>query len=306
VIVKLIYPITLITSRFRILKGKILPHHFIKMKREGTKIVMITAYTYYQALIADAAGVDGILVGDSLGMVIMGYQSTLPVTLPQIAHHLKAVLNAKPKALVVADMPFLSYEVSRDEAVRNAGKLIKLGADAVKVEGGTEIIDKVEAMIKAGIPVMGHIGLNPQRYLQLGGYKLRGKTVDDAMKIIEDAKALEEVGVFSIVIEFTVAEVAKKVTEIVKIPTICIGSGPYCDGQVLVFHDLLGINPNPPPFAKVYANGFELFKEAIKKYVSEVRQNVFPEERHYYRMPKEEYKKFNALLKEKLKRFKHG
>jgi len=306
VIVKLIYPITLITSRFGILKGKILPHHFIKMKREGIKIVMITAYTYYQALIADAAGVDGILVGDSLGMVIMGYQSTLPVTLPQIVHHLKAVLNARPKALVVADMPFLSYEVSRDEAVRNAGKLIKLGADAVKVEGGTEIIDKVEAMIKAGIPVMGHIGLNPQRYLQLGGYKLRGKTVDDALKIIEDAKALEEVGVFSIVIEFTVAEVAKKVTEIVKIPTICIGSGPYCDGQVLVFHDLLGINPNPPPFAKVYVNGFELFKEAIKKYVSEVRQNVFPEERHYYRMPKEEYKKFNALLKEKLKRFKHG
>ncbi|OYT47181.1 MAG: 3-methyl-2-oxobutanoate hydroxymethyltransferase [Desulfurococcales archaeon ex4484_42] len=276
------------------------------MKREGIKIVMITAYTYYQALIADAAGVDGILVGDSLGMVIMGYQSTLPVTLPQIVHHLKAVLNARPKALVVADMPFLSYEVSRDEAVRNAGKLIKLGADAVKVEGGTEIIDKVEAMIKAGIPVMGHIGLNPQRYLQLGGYKLRGKTVDDALKIIEDAKALEEVGVFSIVIEFTVAEVAKKVTEIVKIPTICIGSGPYCDGQVLVFHDLLGINPNPPPFAKVYVNGFELFKEAIKKYVSEVRQNVFPEEKHYYRMPKEEYNKFNALLKEKLKRFKHS
>ena len=286
------------------MKGKILPHHFVKMKREGIKIVMVTAYTYYQALIADAAGVDGILVGDSLGMVIMGYKSTLPVTLSQITHHLKAVLNAKPKALVVADMPFLSYEVSRDEAVRNAGKLIKLGADAVKVEGGVEIIDKVEAMIKAGIPVMGHIGLNPQRYLQLGGYKLRGKTVDDAMKIIEDAKALEEVGVFSIIIEFTVAEVAKKVTELVKIPTICIGSGPYCDGQVLVFHDLLGINPNPPPFAKVYVNAFELFKEAIKKYVSEVRQNVFPEEKHYYHMPEEEYSKFSTLLKERLKRLK--
>ncbi len=286
------------------MKGKVLPHHFIKMKKEGTKIVMVTAYTYYQALIADAAGIDGILVGDSLGMVIMGYKSTLPVTLPQIAHHLKAVLNAKPKALVVADMPFLSYEISKNEAVRNAGKLVKLGADAVKVEGGIEIIDKVEAMIKAGIPVMGHIGLNPQRYLQLGGYKLRGKTTDDAMKIIEDAKALEEAGVFSIVIEFTVAEVAKKVTELIKIPTICIGSGPYCDGQVLVFHDLLGINPNPPPFAKTYINGYELFKEAMRRYISDVKLGVFPEEKHYYHMSKEEYDRLNIMLKEKLKSIK--
>lgn len=283
---------------------KVMPHHFIKMKKEGKKIVMITAYTYYQALIADEAGVDGILVGDSLGMVIMGYESTLPVTMKELVHHLRAVVNAKPRALIVADMPFLSYEISRSEAVRNAGKMIKLGADAVKIEGGIEVVDKVEAMVKAGIPVMGHIGLNPQRYLQLGGYKLRGKKVDDALKIIEDAKALEEAGVFSIVIEFTVADVAKKVTELISVPTICIGSGPFCDGQILVFHDVLGLNPNPPPFAKAYINGFKLFSEAIKRYINEVKEGIFPSEQHYYKMSNDVKKEFlNALtrLRDKLK-----
>ena len=277
--------------------GKILPHHFIKMKKEGKKIVMVTAYTYYQARIADEAGVDGILVGDSLGMVIMGYSSTLPVTLDEVKHHLKAVVNAKPKALIVADMPFLSYEISKREAVKNAGELIKLGADAVKIEGGSEVIDIVEALIKAGIPVMGHIGLNPQRYLILGGYKLRGKKVEDALRILDDAKALEEAGVFSIVIEHTVAEVAREVTNSVNVPTICIGSGPYCDGQILVFHDVIGLNPSPPPFVKKYLNAYELIKDAISRYVSEVKEGKFPSTEYYHKMKEEEYRRFKELLR---------
>ena len=279
------------------MRSKVLPHHFIKMKKQGKKIAMVTAYTYYQARIADEAGIDGILVGDSLGMVIMGYQSTLPVTLREVEHHLKAVVNARPKALIVADMPFLTYEVSRSEAVRNAGKLIKLGADAVKVEGGIEIVDKIEAMTKAGIPVMGHVGLNPQRYLQLGGYKLRGKTSEDAVKVLEDAKALEDAGVFSIVIEFTTAETAKEVTARARVPTICIGSGPYCDGQILVFHDLVGLNPGPPPFVKRYFNAYEAFIKALRMYIKEVKEGLFPSKEHYYLMSKEEYENFKKIIK---------
>ncbi|MEM4672539.1 MAG: 3-methyl-2-oxobutanoate hydroxymethyltransferase [Sulfolobales archaeon] len=274
---------------------KILPRHFIRAKKEGKKIVMVTAYDYIQASIADEAGVDGILVGDSLGMVIMGFKTTLPVTLDMIKHHLRAVLNAAPKALVVADMPFLSYEISKEEAVRNAGKMIKMGADAVKVEGGSEIIDKVEAMIRAGIPVMGHIGLNPQRQM-IYGLKLRGSTADDAKKIIEDARALEEAGVFSIVIEFTTAEVASEITKILKIPTICIGSGVECDGQILVFHDLVGLTPSPPPFARKYADTREIFFNALKRYVLDVREGRFPSEKEFFRMPPEEYARFKKYM----------
>lgn len=273
---------------------KITPRHFVKAKKEGRRIVMITAYDYIQARVVDEAGVDGILIGDSLGMVVMGYRSTVFVTLDMIKHHLRAVLNANPRALVVADMPFLSYEVSREEAVRNAGELIKMGADAVKIEGGVEIIDKVEAMTKIGIPVMGHIGLNPQRYL-IHGLRLRGTTAEDAKKIIEDAKALEEAGVFSIVIEFTTAEIASEITRILKIPTICIGSGPYCDGQILVFHDVVGLTPSPPPFARRYANTLEIFSEAIKRYVSDVREGRFPSEKEYFSIDKSEYERFKRF-----------
>ncbi|OYT47851.1 MAG: 3-methyl-2-oxobutanoate hydroxymethyltransferase, partial [Desulfurococcales archaeon ex4484_42] len=177
----------------------------IVKKKNKEKIVMITSYDYLMTKLVDKAGVDGILVGDSVGMVLLGYETTLPVTMDEIAHHLKAVVRAKPRALVIADMPFLSYEVSKYEALRNAGKLIKLGAEAVKIEGGVEVIDKVEVMVKHGIPVMGHIGLTPQRMLKFGGYKLMGKKAELAIKLIEDAKALEDAGAFSIVIEFTAA-----------------------------------------------------------------------------------------------------
>ncbi|OYT51489.1 MAG: 3-methyl-2-oxobutanoate hydroxymethyltransferase [Desulfurococcales archaeon ex4484_204] len=282
-----------------VMEDKIQPHQYIKFKKEGIKIVMVTAYDSIQARIADGVGVHGILVGDSLGMVIMGYSSTLPVTLNDILHHLKAVLSVRPKPLVVADMPFLSYEVSRAEAVRNAGRLVKAGADAVKVEGGVDIVDKVEAMVKAGIPVMGHIGLNPQRYLILGGYKLRGKRAEDALLVYEDAKALEEVGVFSIVIEFTAADVAKHITDSVSVPTICIGSGPYCDGQILVFHDIVGLNPSPPLFVKKYANVYEVMVNALMGFKDDVQKGLYPTPQHYKLMKDSEYDKFVKMIKKR-------
>jgi len=281
-----------------VLPEKITPRHFLKAKKEGRKIVMITAYDAIQAKIVDEAGVDGILVGDSLGMVVMGYRSTVPVTMSMIIHHLKAVLNASPKALVVADMPFLSYEISKEEALRNAGKLIKLGADAVKLEGGVEIIDIIEAMTRIGIPVMGHIGLNPQRYL-LRGLRLRGSDAEDAKKVFEDAKALEKAGVFSIVIEFTTSEVAAEVTRMLKIPTICIGSGPLCDGQILVFHDVVGLTPNPPPFARKYINALEIFSRAVENYVRDVREGSFPGRNEYYSMDNKEYERFKKMIEAK-------
>jgi len=278
-------------------EGKILPHHFIKMKRKGIKIVMVTAYTYYQARVADEAGVDGLLVGDSLGMVIMGYRSTLPVSMEEVLHHLKAVVNAGPRALIVADMPFLSYEVSREEAVRNAGVMLKAGADAVKLEGGLEVVDRVEALVKAGIPVMGHVGLNPQRYLVVGGYKLRGKRAEDAASIIEAAKALEDAGAFSVVIENTAREVAAEVTKALKIPTICIGAGPDCDGQILVIHDVLGINPEPPPFARKYADLYNIMKDALGRYASDVRSGRFPSEGEFWSMSEGELRKLRQILR---------
>ncbi len=276
---------------------KIMPTDLIKMKKRGEKIVMITAYDYPTARLVDEAGVDAILVGDSLGMVVLGYDSTLPVTIDEMLHHIRAVARAKPRALVIGDMPFLSYEVSRSEAVYNAGLMIKAGAEAVKVEGGIEIIDKVEAMVEAGIPVMGHVGLTPQRMLKIGGYKLMGKKVEIAEKIIEDAKALEDAGAFAVVIEFTVAEVAKIITEKLSIPTICIGSGPWCDGQVLVIHDILGLTPSPPPFAKKYVDLSKIILDAVKQYANEVRTGVFPSEEHTMHMSKEEYKELLNKIK---------
>ncbi len=278
--------------------GKVFPRDFIKMKKEGRKIVMVTAYTFFQARVADEAGVDGILVGDSLGMVIMGYSSTLPVSMEEVMHSVRAVVNAHPRALVVADMPFLSYEVSREEAVRNAGRFLKLGADAVKIEGGVEVVDKVEAMVKAGIPVMGHVGLNPQRYLVLGGYRLRGKKAEDALSVIEDAKALEDAGVFSVVIENTASEVSEEVTRRLSVPTICIGAGPLCDGQILVFHDLVGLNREPPPFARKYVDGYGTFLGAVRRYVEDVRSGEFPSKDEYQGMKPSELDRFKRLLKE--------
>ncbi len=279
------------------MRRKILPTHIIKMKKRGEKIVMITAYDYPTAKLVDEAGVDAILVGDSLGMVVLGYSSTLPVTMEEMLHHIRAVARARPRALVIGDMPFLSYETSTRDAVLNAGRMLKEGAEAVKIEGGVEVVDKVEAMVKAGIPVMGHVGLTPQRALKLGGYKLMGKKVELAEKIIEDAKALEDAGAFAVVIEFTVAEVARIITEKLSIPTICIGSGPWCDGQVLVIHDILGLSEEIPPFAKKYIDLSKIIREAVGSYVKEVRDGIFPSQEHTIFMDENEYRKLVERLK---------
>ncbi len=274
---------------------KISPSDFVKAKRRGEKIVMVTAYDYYQARIADEAGVDGILVGDSLGMVVMGFQSTLPVTMGMILHHLRAVVNANPRSLVVADMPFMSYELGREEALRNASKMIRRGAGAVKLEGGLEIVDIVASLVKAGIPVMGHLGLNPQRSLARG-MGLKGKKAEEALELIEAAHALEEAGAFSIVIEYTAREVAGIISKRLKIPTICIGAGPNCDGQILVFHDLVGLNPSPPPFAKKYGDAYRAFLNAMRSYADEARKGVFPDEARFWGMDPGELARLEEIL----------
>ncbi len=245
------------------------------------KIVMVTAYDYPTGILADEAGVDAILVGDSLGMVVLGYESTLPVTMEDMLRHTAAVARARPCALLVADMPYLSYEPSTRDAVLNAGAFAREGADAVKLEGGSEMTDVVKAIVRAGIPVMGHVGLTPQRAARLGGYRRMGKTQAEAEMLVENAKALVEAGVFSIVIEFTKADVARRITEAVGVPTICIGSGPYCDGQVLVLHDIIGLSTFTPPFAKRYADAASLIRRAIEEFAREVREGSFPGPEHY-------------------------
>lgn len=253
------------------------------LKMKGSeKIAMITAYDYIHAKLVDAAGVDIILVGDSAGMVLHGYDSTIPVSMEMMLLHVSSVARARPSALVVGDMPFLSYETSIEEAVKNAGLMLKAGAEAVKLEGAQEYVDVVKALIRAGIPVMGHIGLNPQRALLIGGYKRRGLAEPEREKIIEDAKALEKAGVFSIVIEYTAADVARDITEEITVPTICIGSGPFCDGQVLVLNDILGLSDPSPPFAKRYADLRKIIIDAVSSYVNEVKTGVFPSKDHYF------------------------
>ncbi|MCD6196130.1 MAG: 3-methyl-2-oxobutanoate hydroxymethyltransferase [Staphylothermus sp.] len=261
--------------------NKITVRDILKYKGKK-KIVMITAYDYTFAKLVDQAGVDIILVGDSVGMVVHGYSSTLPVSMDMMLLHVSSVARANPRALIVGDMPFLSYETSIEDAVRNAGLLVKNGAEAVKIEGGEEVVDVVKALVRAGIPVMGHIGLTPQRYLVIGGYRKRGRKRNEIEKIINDAKELEKAGVFAIVIEFTAADVAKTITEELSIPTICIGSGPYCDGQVLVLHDLLGLFERTPPFAKKYADLRNIVINAVKEYAKDVREGRFPSRNHYF------------------------
>ena len=270
----------------------------IGMKKKGKKIAMITAYDYPTALLVDRAGVDIVLVGDSLGMVVLGYESTIPVTLEDVIHHTKAVSRAVKRALVVADMPFMTFNVSVEEAIRNAGRLIKEGgAEAVKLEGGEEVKHVVKALVDAGIPVMGHVGLTPQRIAMFGGYRVRGKSVTIAKKLIKDAKALDEAGVFSIVLELMTAEVAKVITEEVSVPTIGIGAGPHCDGQVLVFHDMLGLFERfTPRFVKKYANLGEIILKAVQEYVKEVKSGEFPSKEHSFHMKKEKYEKLLNVL----------
>lgn len=257
---------------------------FQQAKNEKRKITMLTAYDYSTAKIVDAAGVDAVLVGDSLGMVMLGYESTLPVTVDDIIYHTKAVKRGTKRALIVSDMPFLSYHVSKEEAIKNAGRIIKEGgAEAVKVEGGVHYAETIRAIVDAQIPVMGHIGLTPQSVNVFGGFKVQGKSVADAKQIVEDAKALEEAGVFSITLEGIPAELSKIISENIQIPTIGIGAGSDCDGQVLVVNDMLGMFTNfIPKFVKQFANLETEMNNAIRKYIAEVRDGSFPAKEHTY------------------------
>jgi 3-methyl-2-oxobutanoate hydroxymethyltransferase len=243
------------------------------------RIGMITAYDFPSAKIADAAGSDIILVGDSLGMVVLGYPDTLSVTVDDMLHHTRAVVRGTSHALIVADMPYLSYHISVEESVRNAGRFVQAGAHAVKIEGGRPTrIKVVEAIIDAEIPVMGHIGLTPQSVNAFGGFKLQGKGVDDARRLIDEAVALEQAGCFSLVLECVPAELAAFITERISIPTIGIGAGPACDGQVLVYHDLLGLyDGHKPKFVRRYAQLGDDTRAAIERYLGDVREGRFPD-----------------------------
>jgi 3-methyl-2-oxobutanoate hydroxymethyltransferase len=250
----------------------------VRAMKGVTRIGMLTAYDFPSAKIVDAAGADIILVGDSLGMVILGYSDTLSVTVEDMLHHTRAVVRGTQRALVVGDMPYLSYHISTEESVRNAGEFIRAGAHAVKVEGGKkQRIATVEAILSAEIPVMGHIGLTPQSVNALGGFKLQGKNADDAKRLVDEAVALDQTGCFSIVLECVPAEVAAIITERVSCPTIGIGAGAQCDGQVLVYHDLLGLyDGHTPKFVRRYATLADDAKAALGHYLEDVREGRFP------------------------------
>jgi 3-methyl-2-oxobutanoate hydroxymethyltransferase len=255
-------------------------------KANGGKITMLTAYDYSTAKLMDSCGIDSVLVGDSLGNVMLGYDSTLPVTMEEIIHHAKAVVRGCENALVVADMPFMSYQVSVPEALTNAGRLMKeTGAGAVKLEGGEEVCPQVSAITAAGIPVMGHLGLTPQSIHALGGFKVQGKDEGKAEKLISDALALERAGAFAIVIECVPTPLAALVTELLTIPTIGIGAGRNCDGQVLVYQDMLAISPGPKrKFVKQYCDVGGMMKDAFSSYIEETEKGLFPEDEHSFKM----------------------
>ena len=253
-----------------------------EMKRQGKKIPMVTAYDYTSARIVEEAGVPLILVGDSLGQVILGYDSTVPVTMEDMLHHTKAVVRSTSRALVVADLPFMSYQVDRQQAMRNAGRMLQeAGAQAVKLEGGTRVASTVRRIVEAGIPVMGHIGLTPQSVNQIGGYRVQGKTSREAARLLEDALDLEAVGAFAIVLELVPAPLASLITQQLRVPTIGIGAGAGCDGQVQVFHDMVGLTTEfRPRHAKRYAEAADAMRGAVERYVDEVQSEAFPTSQH--------------------------
>ena len=261
-------------------------HHFKEMKQKGEKFAMLTAYDYLTARIIDEAGVPLILVGDSLGNVVLGYETTIPVTMDVMVHHSKAVVRGVKNALVVGDMPFMSYHVSMEDALRNAARLIQeAGTHAVKIEGGTTVADKIKRMVDCGIPVMGHIGLTPQSINQLGGSRIQGKTPEAAQKLLEDALAVEQAGAFALVMETVPAPLATLITQKLTIPTIGIGAGAGCDGQVQVIHDVLGLTAGfVPKHARQYAKLADAIKAAVTEYQNDVKTSVFPAEANSFPM----------------------
>ncbi|MFA5147017.1 MAG: 3-methyl-2-oxobutanoate hydroxymethyltransferase [Candidatus Omnitrophota bacterium] len=265
---------------------------FYEKKRSGRKITMLTAYDYPMARIVDGAGIDSILVGDSLGMVVLGYESTVPVTMDEMIHHAKAVRRGTKYAFLIGDMPFMSYQVSKEEAVRNAGRFMKeAGCDAVKLEGGDEVFEATAAIVDAGIPVLGHLGLTPQSISKLGGYRVQGKSAESAKKILDQALKLEKAGCFGIVLECVPDKVARLITKELRIATIGIGAGPYCDGQVLVTNDMVGLFDRfVPKFVKQYVKLSSLIGDGVKQYKEEVEGGKFPDEAHSFVIKEEELK----------------
>lgn len=263
--------------------------HSLAEKKGKEKIIGITAYDYISARLAEEAGVDFILIGDSASMVMLGHPDTYPITMEEMLLFCKAVSRGAGRTLRIGDMPFLSYQVSKEQAIYNAGLFVKEGrCHGVKVEGGLEVLPMVEAIIRAGIPVMGHIGVTPQRSMEMGGLKVRGRSLEIAKELVESALALEKCGVFAIVLECIPSEVSRLITEKVRVPTIGIGAGPDTDGQILVFHDVVGLFPDlRPKFVKSYTNGFENFKKALLSFAREVREGLFPGKEHSFSVSKE-------------------
>lgn len=265
--------------------AKITVPHILKMKEEGTKIPVLTAYTFTLSALLDRAGVPVLLVGDSVGMVEAGYDTTLPVTVDEMVYHTRAVARGRKRALVVSDMPFLSYQVSTEEAKRNAGRLVKEGgAEAVKVEGGARTAGVIRAITDMDVPVMAHIGLTPQSVHRMGGYKVQGKENSQAETLLDDALAVEEAGAFSLVLEGIPSKLAQKITKTLSIPTIGIGAGPHTDGQVLVVNDMLGLKGDGPEprFVKRYADLKTVITSAVERYMKDVEQGKFPAKEHTY------------------------
>lgn len=265
------------------MRKKVTIPDILLMKHDGRKITVLTAYDYPTARLVDAGGVDAILVGDSAGVVFSGYENTLPVTMDEMLYHVKAVVRSRPKALVIADMPFMACQGGEIEALKNCGRMLKEGgAEAVKIEGGTNMASIIRAVTEMDIPVMGHVGLTPQSVHRMGGYKVQGRK-DQAERILEDAHAVQEAGAFAVVLEGIPSKLAARITDMLDIPTIGIGAGPDCDGQVLVIHDILGLcEKYSPKFVKRYADLAPVITEAARQYVSEVREGVFPTEEHSF------------------------
>ena len=269
----------------------------INMKKEKKKISVITSYDYTLASLCDKAGIDVLLVGDSAGMVMLGYENTIPVTMDQMCMFTEAVSRARTNSLLVADLPFMSYQASIEDAINNSGRLIKAGADTVKLEGGSIMAETISAIVDVGIPVMGHIGLQPQTTMLSEGYKVQGKTKDSALKLIEDAKELEEAGVYSIALEMVSHEVAEIISDTVSVPTIGIGSGVNCDGQVLVVQDLLGMYEKiKPKFAKRYMNLSEDIVNSLENFKKDVESSIFPAEENWFSMNNDELKKLREQI----------
>ncbi len=272
---------------------------FVEMKKKGEKITYLTAYDFPMASFCEKAGIDMILVGDSAAMVVHGLPGTVPMTMDQMIQHSQIVRRGAPNTFIIGDMPFLSYQVSREGAIENAGRFFKEASmDAVKLEGGRRVLKQIEGIIEGGMSVMGHIGLTPQSSGQLGGFKAQGRTADTAMELIKDALAIENAGAFALLVEAVPPEVGLKISEMLKIPVLGIGAGMYTDGQVLIIGDMLGyFEAFTPKFVKKYANLAEVIDKAFREYIDDVRTGKFPEEKHCYRMVEGELDKLESMLK---------